>query len=80
MTEKDADIEIPEALPCPFCGWVKIRVIEEAAKEGMFKGSLYTYCWCRVCGTKGPWAYNVKDDDRKVYDACVKRWNERTND
>ena len=66
-------------LPCPFCSWEKIRIIEdEITKEGhCLKGAKYTYCWCKVCGTRGPWAYNVDDNEHEVIRKCIERWNER---
>jgi len=66
-----------EPLPCPFCGWEKIRIIEGPNDNGLLKDSLYTYCWCKVCGTRGPWAYNVEDTDEENYHKCILRWNER---
>ena len=66
-----------EPLPCPFCGWKNIRVIECPKEEGIFRDSLYTYAWCKPCGTRGPWAYNIDDDDETAYRKCVERWNER---
>lgn len=66
-----------EPIPCPFCGWHNIRTIESPMDNGCFKDSLYTYCWCKVCGTRGPWAFNVDDDEKTVFEKCVTRWNER---
>mgnify|MGYP001616049123 CR=1 FL=1 len=64
-------------LPCPFCGWENIRIVESPFDNGFFKDSLYTYCWCKVCGTRGPWAFNVEDADEENYHKCIVRWNER---
>ena len=69
-----------ECLSCPFCGWEKIRIIERPSDDKLHKDSLYTFAWCKVCGTRGPWAYNVDDDEETVYNRCVDRWNERHND
>ena len=66
-----------ELLPCPFCGYEKIRILEEKTKKGCFKGYLYTFAWCRMCGTKGPWAWSVHDDLKVVVNECIDRWNER---
>jgi len=63
--------------PCPFCGWKKIRIMEEKQKKSLLKGCKFTYCWCKVCGTKGPWAYSVDDEMREVVRKCVERWNDR---
>ena len=67
-----------EILPCPFCGWKKIRIIEDEGKEPPHKGSKFTFCWCKVCGTRGPWAYNVDLEDMEVVVSCIERWNERS--
>jgi hypothetical protein len=70
-----------EIFPCPFCAWKNIRIIEDEIKEKdhVFKGSKYTFCWCKVCGTCGPWAYSVDDDEKTVIRKCIERWNERHN-
>lgn len=64
-------------LPCPFCGHDNIRVYEDEKPKQPLKGSKYTYAHCAVCGTRGPWAYNVDDDEKESYRKCVIRWNER---
>jgi len=68
-----------ETLPCPFCGWVRIRVIEDQIKEEnhILFGSKYTYCWCKVCGAKGPSTYSVEESDEEIFKKCIERWNER---
>lgn len=75
------DEDIIKPLPCPFCGWTKIRVTEDEIKDQdhMFTGSKYTYCWCKPCGTRGPRAYSVEDDYEIIYNKCVERWNERSS-
>lgn len=66
-----------ELKPCPFCGWENIRIIESEKENPPLGGSKYTYCWCRVCGTRGPWAYSVDDSEEVFAEKCIKRWNER---
>ncbi len=63
-----------ELKPCPFCGWKNIRIMED--KRGMLEAEC-TYCWCRACGTQGPWAFSVNDDMETVIKKCAERWNER---
>lgn len=85
MDEKTSDaLEVQNKediriLPCPFCGWEKIRIIEDEGKEGFFEGTKYTYCWCKVCGARGPWAYSVGYTSRLAVEKCIGRWNERKN-
>lgn len=71
-----------QTLPCPFCAWERIRIIEDEIKDKdhVLRGSKYTYCWCRVCGTRGPWAYSVDDDEKVVIKKCIERWNERSKE
>ncbi len=64
-------------LPCPFCGWEKIRVLQSIRKGGIFKGSAYTYAWCKVCGARGPWAYTISCSDDITCREAIARWNER---
>ena len=59
--------DIIDPLPCPFCKWNKIRVYEAISEEGILKGAKYTYAYCRVCGTRGPNAYNISQDDDENY-------------
>jgi len=75
----EKELEIPECLPCPFCAWENIRVMEDEIrkKEHPLKGSKYTYCLCAVCGAHGPWACSVDDDIETVARKCIVRWNER---
>lgn len=73
----DCECDTPKMLPCPFCGWEKIRIFEEEKQEPPLQGSKYTYCYCRVCGTRGPWAYTVDENMKTVIKRCIERWNER---
>lgn len=66
-----------EALPCPFCSHERILVLEEKQRKGALKGSYFTYCYCPVCGTRGPWAYSLTDDNLLEAQQCIDRWNER---
>lgn len=72
-------MEYPEPLPCPFCAWTHIRVIEDEIidEQHLLFGSKYTYCWCKVCCAKGPSAYSVDDEDEDIFKKCIERWNER---
>ena len=74
---EQAKDDVPKRLPCPFCGWEKIRVVEDEKQDAPLQGSKYTYCFCRVCGTRGPWAYSIGDTTHDDVKACIERWNER---
>lgn len=68
-----------DRLPCPFCSWTNIRIVEEEMTEEdhCLVGEKYTYCWCKVCGAKGPTGFSSGLDEDEVISKCVKRWNER---
>lgn len=79
IEEPDENCDAPIMLPCPFCGWEKIRIIENEITDenALMFGSKYNYCWCKVCGTRGPSAYSIGDTMHDDVKACIDRWNER---
>jgi len=62
----------PIVLPCPFCGSKDITIVEKERTKMGVKNKC-TYCYCRMCGAKGPWRYSNDDTEEVVINRCITR-------
>lgn len=65
--------------PCPFCGGVgEIIETTECCGHGSFIDLVYVRC--SRCGARGGSADNWEDDESRLMDLAVERWERRSKD
>lgn len=68
---------IDKILPCPFCNFDKIDILEQHAKSPSFGDCLIFFCRCQFCGGQGPWSYNIGKNDEGNSVIAIENWNKR---
>ena len=67
----------PEIRPCPFCGSIRILpIMSKTDKDHFLPNCEYAFCYCKGCGTRGPWAYKVDQSESEIGAHVINLWNQ----
>jgi hypothetical protein len=62
--------------PCPFCGGIgELKRQSECFGHGLYVEQIYVCC--TKCGARGGIAYSWSDDNKRLADIAIERWERR---